>query len=133
MPAPEPHFAIHCHLMLFTKLMVEPVVACLYKGRGVLGKATEAACGDLCAVYAAPHSHAQETATRHVQDVTKKETYTSKQTQNNNPTTKQRLHQKPSCAVLETPTSRKDRETLASTKHSHPETTNKEGLVGDHR
>jgi hypothetical protein len=55
----------------------------------------------------APHPHAQESATRHVEDVAKKEPSTCKQTQNNNPTTKQHLHLNPSCAALETFTSRK--------------------------
>jgi hypothetical protein len=62
--------------------------------------------------YAAPHPHAQETATSHVEDVAKKGTCTSKQTQKYNPTTKQQLHHKPLCAVLEISTSRKEKETL---------------------
>jgi hypothetical protein len=86
-----------------------------------LAKQTEAACVDLCGVYAAPHPHAQETATRHVKDVAKNGPCTTKQTQNNNPTTKQRLHQKPSCAVLETPTSRKDRELQSINQTQPPE------------
>jgi hypothetical protein len=30
------------------------------RGRGVGGRAADAACGDFCGVYAVPHSHAQE-------------------------------------------------------------------------
>jgi hypothetical protein len=82
-------------------------------GREVPAKqATEAPCAVLENLYAAPHPHAQETAMRHVQDVAKNGPCTSKQTQNNNPTTKQRLHLKPSCAALEISTPRKGKEKL---------------------
>jgi hypothetical protein len=70
------------------------------------------ACGDLCKLYAAPHSHAQDSAMRHVQDVAKMGPCTSKQAHNNNPTIKQRLHLKPSCAVLEISTYRKNKENI---------------------
>jgi hypothetical protein len=45
---------------------------------------------------------------RHVEDVAKKAPCTCKQAQNNSPTTKQQLQLKPSCAALETFTSRKE-------------------------
>ena len=57
----------------------------------------------------ASHPHAQESAMRHVEDVAKNGPCTSKQTQNNNLTTKQRLQLKPSCAALKTSTSRKEK------------------------
>jgi hypothetical protein len=73
---------------------------------GVLGKAAEATCGGLCGVYAVPHSHAQESAMRHVEDVAENRYCTRKQAQNNNAAAKQRLILKLSCAVLGTFTSR---------------------------
>jgi hypothetical protein len=80
----------------------------LYIRGGGLGRATVVShVLEIEFLYAAPHSHAQESAMRHVQDVAKIEPCTSKQAQNNNPTAKQHLQLKPSCAVLETPTSRK--------------------------
>jgi hypothetical protein len=49
---------------------------------------------------------------RHVEDVAKNEPCTIKQAQNNNATAKQHLHHKPSCAALETFTSRKSKRSL---------------------
>jgi hypothetical protein len=83
------------------------------KGRGVTCRATDAAhVLEIEFLCIAPHPHAQESAMRHVEDVAKNGSCTSKQTQNNNATAKQHLQLKPSCAVLEISTSRKDRETL---------------------
>jgi hypothetical protein len=58
-------------------------------------------------LYAAPHPHPQETAMRHVEDVEKKGTYTSKQTPKHKQKPKHNPIRKPSCAALEISTSRK--------------------------
>jgi hypothetical protein len=55
---------------------------------------------------------------RHVEDVAKKDTCTSKRTQNYNLTTKQRLQLKPSCAALKTSTSRKEKSANRSPESS---------------
>jgi hypothetical protein len=109
------------------------IIATLHKRKGAGGKAREVACGDLCVIYAAPYPHAQESAMHHVEGVAKNGPCTSKRTQNYNLTTKQRLHRKPSCAVLEISTSQKDRESRIQ-KHqpNNPETTNNGSDPGNH-